>query len=529
MLIAVLAMPLLMRVAAPLGLMDQPNARKVHVAAIPRIGGIAVVFASLLPLMVWGELPQAYQAYVLGALCLLVFGVWDDRSELNYKWKLLGQILAIAIFVIYGQVRIQWLPFQGLDIAPLWLSIFITFFALLGITNAVNLVDGLDGLAGGTSLLSLGTFALLALMSDDALLAILSFAICGAVFGFLRYNTHPATIFLGDAGSQFLGYSIGAAALLLTQQSNSALSPVLPLILLGLPILDTLTVMARRIMARRSPFSPDKNHFHHRLIALGFAHYQAVIVIYLVQICLIMLGFGLRYQSDAVLLAVFLSYCLLFNRAFYYAERSQWSYQNTRLAKRLSGRAPNIFGDHLRKCLSAAIRPYFYLTVPVFVGLSFYQAQALEGMSALYALMLLLAFTLLLLPGSLFKTVLARVSWYCACGLAIYCGQQTALLEQALFQAYMFSLVVLVLTQFYSEKHKDFAIDPLDVVVLACGGLALYVSATTQTLAGFGVQITYAVILLYVVESMLGGSPRQQRWSHLGLSLVFALGLLAQL
>src|SRR5690606_18111574 len=132
------------------------------------------------------------------------------------------------------------------------------------------------------------------------------FVIAGTIFGFLRYNTYPARIFMGDTGSQFLGFTIGVLAILLTQQANTALNPWLPLFLVGLPIVDTLFVMTRRIREGRSPFAADKSHMHHRLLTMGLAHYEAVSVIYLTQLTFLLVGFLLRYHGDIVVLSAYL-------------------------------------------------------------------------------------------------------------------------------------------------------------------------------------------------------------------------------
>ena len=398
MLIAVVLIPPLIRFAPALGLVDVPNERKVHVKIIPRVGGIAIALGALVPILLWsafwGEWTLPMIGYISGALCIVLFGVWDDRRELNYKIKFLGQIIAATLFIVIGGISIRWLPFQGLDLAPLWLSILLTFIALLGITNAVNLVDGLDGLAGGTSLLSLGAIALLAFTAGDLRLVMLALAVVGGVFGFLRYNTHPAIIFMGDTGSQFLGFSIGVAAILLTQQSNTALSPVLPLIILGLPILDTLTVMTRRIMAGRSPFAPDKNHFHHRLMNLGFQHYEAVIVIYLVQISLIILGFTFKYQHDGLLMMMFLVFCIGFNGLFHYAESSGWRYRGSWLNDWLGHFGSTDAMRRYRRLLRLGIRLFLLVSLPLYLLVCVCMAQDVQGMLFIYIAMLVFSLSL---------------------------------------------------------------------------------------------------------------------------------------
>ncbi|MDP1619840.1 MAG: MraY family glycosyltransferase, partial [bacterium] len=269
----------LMRLAVRWHFVDLPDARKVHSAAIPRIGGVAMVIGAMVPVAVW-LMPQTQIAAILaGVAIILLFGVWDDRSNLDYRVKFLGQILAVVIVVIYGGISIRYVPFWSANALPDYLAIPITVFALLGITNAINLADGLDGLAGGTTLLSLGMIAILAYMVDGTSVVLIAVSVMGSILGFLRYNTYPARIFMGDGGSQFLGFSVGVLVILLTQQVNPMLSPSIALMLLGLPVLDTVMVIGQRVYEKRSAFSPDKNHIHHKLLALAFTHYEAVFLI----------------------------------------------------------------------------------------------------------------------------------------------------------------------------------------------------------------------------------------------------------
>ena len=277
--ISMLLVPPLIRLAPLIGAIDLPDARKVHTLAIPRIGGIAMIMGVIVPVLFWLPLDQKHISLLLAFSVLLFFGLWDDRSNLHYRIKFLGQLLAVIIMVLGGDVVIRNMPFLDQPL-PDFIAIPFTVFALVGITNAINLSDGLDGLAGGTTLLSFCMIAFMGFQSGNPDLVILCMAVAGAIMGFLRHNTYPARVFMGDTGSQFLGFSAGVFVIILSQTVNLAMSPVIPLLLLGLPILDTFAVMAQRIYEKRSPFSPDKNHIHHKLLSLGFDHYEAVLVIY---------------------------------------------------------------------------------------------------------------------------------------------------------------------------------------------------------------------------------------------------------
>ena len=272
---------------------------------IPRCGGLAIIVAVLCSVAFWlNDLSQFYTLF-LGAFTIAWFGFLDDRHNLNYKWKFLGQIIAVVIFLM-GNIEITKTPFLGLgNIAPI-LSYVIMALFILGVTNAVNLTDGLDGLAAGSSLLGLGFIAYLSVLSGDYSITLIVAAIVGSILGFLRFNTHPASVFMGDAGSQFLGYLAACLAILATQSEASAVSPALAVLIVGIPILDTLMVMTMRIKDGQSPFYPDKRHIHHQLLDIGLKHYQAVAVLYLLNFLLLLTAYACRFESDAMVIACYL-------------------------------------------------------------------------------------------------------------------------------------------------------------------------------------------------------------------------------
>lgn len=305
MFVTMLLVPPLMRLARRFAILDMPDARKVHAVPIPRVGGIAMVAGTITPILLWMDRPKEVMAYLAGVGVITFFGVWDDKKPLDYRLKFLGQLIAVSIVIFYGDIVINFVPFHSLSPIPHYVAVPLTAFALLGITNAINLADGLDGLAGGTTLISLASMSVLAYLASDTMLALLTMAVIGSIVGFLRYNTHPAQVFMGDAGSQFLGFSAGVFVILLTQNVAPTLSQAMPLLLLGLPILDTFAVMGQRLYERRSPFKPDRNHIHHKLLALGCDHYEAVVIIYFIQALLVTGAFVFRFDSDALNLALF--------------------------------------------------------------------------------------------------------------------------------------------------------------------------------------------------------------------------------
>ena len=289
------------------GFMDQPGVRKVHDHPIPRTGGIAVFVGALAPML--GQLAQdrLLSGFAAGALLLVVFGLIDDYRGLDYRLKFLGQLLACTAMMLVSGLGIHTLgelwPGLTFSLGTLWP--LGTLFFLLTAINAVNFSDGLDGLAGGISLLILACVALLAFFAEQSTVLVLSLCAVGGLVGFLRLNVHPAIIFMGDTGSQFLGYTVGVCLIALTQQ-HSIYSPLLPLFLLGTPLLDLIMVVYQRLAKGQSPFKPDQNHLHHKLLLNGLDHTQSVTLIHAGNLLMLALGFSLRFSCDYFLAAIYL-------------------------------------------------------------------------------------------------------------------------------------------------------------------------------------------------------------------------------
>lgn len=265
--------PPLARWAPFVGLTDVPGPRKVHSTPVPRIGGIAMAAGILVPAFLMFPLNEPLTGMFAGLGVLLIVGVWDDRVNASYWSKFLGQFVAVTLCMQIGDIRIDTLALGEL---PAGISWALTFVFLVGVTNAVNLSDGLDGLAGGMAMLCLAAIAILAAASGNTPVTAVATIEAGAILGFLRFNTHPARVFMGDGGSQVLGFSTGVLAVLATQGETVVVSAALPLLLIGVPIIDTFGVMIRRVLEGRSPFSSDRNHLHHKLLYLGFGHRTAV-------------------------------------------------------------------------------------------------------------------------------------------------------------------------------------------------------------------------------------------------------------
>lgn len=319
---SMLAIPLVSRAAPRFGLLDLPDSRKVHTVPVPRVGGWGIMLGAIVPLLISLQLSPLLASYVLAVLVLFAFGVWDDAKNLGHWVKFAGQFAGAAIVVGYGGLYVTRLPFD-IVLDPFSARVF-TMFALVGAINAINHSDGLDGLAGGESLLSLIAIAALGYVGGDAVLVGVALATIGGILGFLRYNSYPARVFMGDAGSQVLGLTLGFLVVYLTQVAQTAISAALPLLLIGLPIADILAVLYQRMRTGGSWFKATRNHVHHRLLELGFDHYETVIIIYSIQALLVVSAVPLRYQSDAAVVATYLGVVGALFGALYLAERRGW-------------------------------------------------------------------------------------------------------------------------------------------------------------------------------------------------------------
>ncbi len=522
-LLAAACIPPLVRWAPRLGLTDRPGPRKVHLTPIPRVGGVAMAVGILVPLLLTQPLSAPLTGFVAGAITLIAFGIWDDRATLGYRTKFAGQICAVVLCMWLGEVRIdsftidQRLPLPGV------LSDVLTFLFLLGVTNAVNLSDGLDGLAGGLSLLCLSAIALLAAICGNGLVLTLSLIECGAILGFLRYNTHPAQIFMGDSGSQLLGYSIGVLAILATQGDSTSVSAALPLLLLGLPILDTFAVMWQRIRAGRSPFSSDRNHLHHKLLALNFAHAEAVALVYLLQVALFLVAWFLRYESDLVILAVFLGFGVVALSALHWAGATSWRAHSGRALPLVSGLIAR-----LRHAPAAAIVDAASWIMGF--GIAGYAAAAVAGAGAISldlgilcaALLAGLAFAAWRSRGRLLW--MERSVAYVAVVLVVYFDQTSSLTTPG-WQTLRWALVgitgVAALLRLTFTRERGFEITSLDMLVVFVAVVVPLLPGPVQLPAVLTGGIAKTIVLLYAIELLLG-APGRQPVPRAILALTFA-------
>ena len=275
--LAVAATPVMRNVALRTGTVDKPAARKIHVNPVPLLGGAAIYVAFALVLIFFGDRSYVNEivGIFVGASLMSLMGVIDDRMGLGSYVKLVGQLLAAGLLVYTGvQIRL----FGG------WADVALTVVWVVGITNAMNLLDNMDGLCGGIAMIAAVFFTLLATLSDQYFVGSLAAALAGACAGFLFYNWNPAHIFMGDAGSLFLGFLLSAVAIKLRFPSNyTAVTWMIPLFVLAVPIFDTTLVFISRLRRGKNPLTtPGKDHVSHRLSFLLGSRREAVLVLYLV-------------------------------------------------------------------------------------------------------------------------------------------------------------------------------------------------------------------------------------------------------
>lgn len=276
--------PAAKRIAFKLGAIDVPrDKRRVHKRPIPRMGGLSIYVSFLTCSLVFSRFDKTVIGIMLGGTLILIMGILDDIKSLKPFQKLLFQIGAAIILILFNiKVENITVPFfaKGGTIDIGYVGILVTILWVVGITNAINLIDGLDGLACGIGLISSLTLFGVALMSSRDMAVLLTVILSGACIGFLPYNFNPASIFMGDTGSQFLGFILAAISIQGALKSAAALAAAVPILALGLPIYDTLFSMVRRKINNRPIMEADRGHLHHRLMDMGFSQKQVVIIMY---------------------------------------------------------------------------------------------------------------------------------------------------------------------------------------------------------------------------------------------------------
>lgn len=330
-LLSLIATPLVRFLALRVGAVDQPNARRINKKPMPSSGGLAIIFAFvvstllLMPLVL--PIKEGFASYVdyifpvvLGGLIIGITGFIDDIYEIKAIYKMLG--IVVAAILVYQLTDFRFdsfkIPFGGplLQFEP-WLTFILTIFWIVGITNAINFLDGLDGLVSGVSIITLTTLGLVSnffLFESDLYLTLTIFILIAAIIGFFPYNYHPAIIYLGDTGALFIGFMIAVLSLQ-GLKNATAVAVVSPVLILGVPIIDTGLAIIRRQLSGKKFYEPDRMHLHHRLLALGFTHRGSVLVVYgltlLFSIASLLLNVSSRFGGILLMFGVLLGIELL--------------------------------------------------------------------------------------------------------------------------------------------------------------------------------------------------------------------------
>ena len=272
--------PLVKKLAHKVNSFDHPSKRRVNIKPIPNTGGIAIFIAFLFSYYIFNDHSLSTYGIMFGATFIFILGLIDDLFEISPLVKLLGQIGAASILIYYGvQINFITNPLGGMIYLG-YFSVPLTILWVVGITNTVNLIDGLDGLAAGISIIATMTLFAVAMQEYRIIPAVLAISLAGSLSGFLKYNFHPAEIFMGDSGSMFTGYILAAISVTGALKSAAAVTIVVPILALGVPIFDTIFAIVRRVYNNKPIGEADRGHIHHRLMALGWSHKQAVIIVY---------------------------------------------------------------------------------------------------------------------------------------------------------------------------------------------------------------------------------------------------------
>ena len=283
---SLILVPFVKKLATHVDAIDIPNERKVHKKPIPRLGGLAIFGAYLLGYMLFARTSVQIISILIGSFIVVLIGVFDDIKPIRALVKFIVQILAACVVVFYGNMVLNHVDVFGLSFdIPNILSQIVTIFFIVAVTNSINLIDGLDGLSSGISCIYFITIAIIAfvLNRNQGLDTILSLILLGSTLGYLVYNFHPASIFMGDSGSLFLGFNISIIALL-GFKTATITSLIVPVFILAIPLFDTTLAIFRRLLKGESIGKPDKEHFHHQLLKMKFSIPVTVLIIYGIDI-----------------------------------------------------------------------------------------------------------------------------------------------------------------------------------------------------------------------------------------------------
>ena len=277
--------PLIKKLALHIGAVDIPGGRHIHNKVMPKLGGLAIFFGFILGYMLFCSQTPQMISIILGGIIILIFGIFDDIKRLPASVQFVGQIASACIVVFYGNIIMQDVSAYGIYINFGVFAPYLTILFIVALMNCLNFIDGLDGLAGGIATIFFITISIVISYTGifNGLDASLSLIMIGATLGFLMHNFYPAKIFLGNSGSMFLGYMISVISLL-GFKNVTITSFIIPVLILAIPILDTLFAIIRRILKRESPTKGDQKHLHHQLLHMTSSQVKTVLIIYVINI-----------------------------------------------------------------------------------------------------------------------------------------------------------------------------------------------------------------------------------------------------
>ena len=499
---AIVLIPPLTYVYNRFNLVDIPSPRKVHTTPIPRVGGIAIVIATMIPVIGWVHLDIPILGVLTAVAILFLLGIVDDAKNLSYKSKFVVQIVSISLIFFSTFIDVQSAQYVANELISSWILLIVYFIFILGVTNAINLADGLDGLAGGEALLAFSIIGLLAYEAGNTTVVLLVLAIVGSIFGFLRFNTYPAKIFMGDTGSLFLGFILGALSVSLTYGADNAYAKTLPLLLVGLPIFDTIMVMIIRILNKKSPFNADRNHLHHKLLDNGYKHYQSVLIIYLIQSVYIIAAYFMRYDTD---LNVVLMFLLISSVAFLISMMHRKNKKLDNDCDILPKGKFYIIEKYVTKntnklFLSLALLLFIYMITSLFKIQNFD-----TDILVLLGIIVLLGLFGMVIYRRKPCTWLERIAIHIMIVLSIYFGVQFE--SSTFFNMFHLGLLVvclgLIAILFIGNSSKRFIGSPLDFLLIATAILIPNLPNSPVSDSGLSILIIELIVLFYCVEYIL--------------------------
>lgn len=315
-LVAIFAVPSVIRVAHQKGMLDQPNGRTVHISLTPRLGGVAVYAGFLSALTIFAPLNNGLQELLAGCTVLFFIGLKDDLVSVSPFKKFVAQLLATGIVMFMANIRItSFHGIFGIHELPMGLSYAFTFLVIVGVTNAINLIDGLDGLAGSLTIIMVSTFGFYFYRyggGEYRNYAFVALCLIGGMLGFLRYNFHRATIFMGDTGSLVCGFIVSVLAIQFIElHPVGDAAPSVALGVLFVPLFDTLRVSIIRVLNGQSPFAPDKNHIHHRILAMGFKQISTVLILGALSLTVILFVVSFHRLGNLALIGALVLFSLI--------------------------------------------------------------------------------------------------------------------------------------------------------------------------------------------------------------------------